>query len=372
MAVMASQRPFRPTYVVPPGATIADLIEEHAMTQTELAKRLGVTLKHVNQVVNGGASISAELALGLEKVFEVPASFWLSRESLYQADLARQSETQELESHIAWASQFPVRELKKRRYLPADAHGVELVQALLGFLGVASPRLWHDPAVAYRKSRSYESDPFALAAWLRVGERDGAEIDCEPYDRDRFISTLHEARRMTRRDPKEWQPQLTELLARAGVALVIADTFKGARANGATRWLTPSKALLQLSLRYRWEDIFWFSFFHEAGHIALHRKKGVFVDGLAVADRSQDSEAERLEREADRFAARILIPERYEARLRQLRAAEIQAFADELEITPAIVVGRLQHEGLMHFSESVKYKRRLRFVEDAEAARARR
>jgi HTH-type transcriptional regulator/antitoxin HigA len=363
MAVMASEHSFRPTYAVPPGETIGDLLEEQGMTQTQLAKRLGVTLKHVNQVVNGGASISAELALGLEKVFRVPAGFWLSRESLYQADLARQSETHELESHIGWAKQFPVRELKKRGYMPADVAGVELVQALLGFLGVAGPRLWQDPAVAYRKSRRYQSDPFALAAWLRVGEVEAADIDCEPFDRDRFIGALHEARRMTRLHPDEWQPRLTELLAGAGVAFVIADTFQGARANGATRWISPTKALLQLSLRYHWEDIFWFSFFHEAAHVALHRKKGVFVDGLALADASLDVEAERLEHEADHFAARVLIPEKYEARLRRLQVTEIQAFADELEIAPAIVVGRLQHEGLMHYRESVKYKRRLHFVD---------
>jgi HTH-type transcriptional regulator/antitoxin HigA len=247
--------------------------------------------------------------------------------------------------------------------MPADVTGVELVQALLGFLGVAGPKLWQDPAVAYRKSRRYESDPFALAAWLRVGEVEAAEIDCQPYDRDRFIKALHKARRMTRLDPNEWQPRLRELLANTGVAFVIADTFQGARANGATRWLSPTKALLQLSLRYHWEDIFWFSFFHEAAHVALHRKKGVFVDGLAVADPSADVEAERLEQEADRFAARVLIPEKYEERLRRLQIADIKAFAEELGIAPAIVVGRLQHEGLMHYRESVKYKRRLHFVD---------
>src|SRR4051812_2385954 len=132
MAVMASG-PFRPSYVVSPGATIVDLLEEHDMTQTQLSKRLGVTLKHVNQVVNGGASISAELALGLEKVFRVPADFWLSREALYRSDLARQTETKNLEAHVGWASKFPVKELKKRGLLPTDASGAELVQALLAF-----------------------------------------------------------------------------------------------------------------------------------------------------------------------------------------------------------------------------------------------
>jgi len=361
MAVMATEHSFHPTYAVPPGETIADLLEEHEMTQTELAKRLGVTLKHVNQIVKGGASISAELALGLEKVFRVPASFWLNRESLYQADVARQSETKELEAHIEWAKTFPVKDLRKGGFLSKEAAGVELVQELLGFLGVASPKLWESRAVAYRRSQHYKSDAHALDAWLRVGELRAAAIECKAFDSERFMSALHEARQLTREDPQVWQPRITKALADAGVALVIVDTFERARAHGATRWLSPHKALIQLSLRYHWEDVFWFSFFHEAAHVLLHRKKGIFVDGLKLAE-GGSTDDERLETEANRFAAHFLIPEEHEPRLRQLTPAEIPNFANELGIAPAIVVGRLQHEGLVHFSESKRWKRRLQFV----------
>jgi len=363
MAVMATERSFRPTYAVPPGGTIADLLEEHEMTQTELAKRLGVTLKHVNQVVKGGASISAELALGLEKVFRIPASFWLNRESLYQADIARQSETKELEAHIGWARAFPVKDLKRAGFLSKEAAGVELVQELLGFLGVASPKLWESRAVAYRRSQHYKSDPHALDAWLRVGELRAAMIECKAFDSEKFVSALHDARGLTREDPQVWQPLITKALADSGVALVIVDTFEGARAHGATRWLNPHKALIQLSLRYHWEDVFWFSFFHEAAHVLLHRKKGVFVDGLKIAEEGSTDDDRRLEEEANRFAARFLIPDEHAQRLRKLTPGEIPDFANELGIAPAILVGRLQHEGLLHFAESKKWKRRLQFVD---------
>jgi len=364
MAVMAPEHSFRPTYAVPPGETIADLLEEREMTQTELAKRLGVTLKHTNQVVNGGASISAELALGLEKVFRVPANFWLNRESLYQADLARQNETKELEAHVGWAKAFPVKDLKRAGFLSKESTGVELVQELLRFLGVANPGLWENRVVAYRRSQHYKSDQPALDAWLRVGELRAAEINCEPYDSDRFYSALTLARELTKEEPQVWQPRITNALAGAGVALVIVDTFEGARAHGATRWLSPSKALIQLSLRYHWEDVFWFSFFHEAAHVLLHRKKGIFVDGLKLADGATSDDNERLEDEANHFAAQFLIPKEYDERLLKLRPSEIRAFADELGVTPAIVVGRLQHDGLIHFSESKKWKRQLHFIEE--------
>lgn len=362
MAVMAEQS-FHPSYMSPPGETIADLLEEREMTQTELAERLGVTPKHVNQVVNHGASISADLALGLEKVFRVPAHFWLNRESLYQADLARQNEEKELESHIDWAKRFPIKDLRRAGFLSKEATGVELVQELLRFLGVATPALWESRVAAYRRSQSYRSDQPALDAWLRVGELEAALIECKPYNREHFVESLRTARALTREHPRVWQPQITGALAEAGVALVIVDTFRRARAHGATRWLSPHKALIQLSLRYHWEDVFWFSFFHEAAHVLLHRKKGIFVDGLELTESDALEDDMRLEDEANRWAARFLIPAEYETELRSLRASEIPAFAHELGITPAIVVGRLQHEGLIHFSESKKWKRQLHFVE---------
>jgi HTH-type transcriptional regulator / antitoxin HigA len=363
MAVMAQERPFRPTYAVAPGQTIADLLEEHDMTQSQLARRLGVTLKHVNQIVNGGASISAELALGLEKVFRVPADFWLNREALYRADVARQTEAKELQPHVEWAKRFPLRELKKRGYLPSDATGVELVGALLRFLGIAAPRQWHDPVVAYRKSQRYKSDSFALATWLRAGEVEASEIETEPYDAERFAAALEAVRPLTRLEPQEWHPLLVDLCRAAGVAVVVVDTFEGARANGATRWLTPNKALIQLSLRYRWEDVFWFTFFHEAAHVVLHRKKEIFVEGLPREDLEPNSGWQKLEDEANRFAARVLIPEKYEERLQDISLSDVQALADELQVAPAIVIGRLQHDGVIPFSEGNQRKRRFVFVE---------
>jgi HTH-type transcriptional regulator/antitoxin HigA len=359
---MSSERAFQPDFVSPPGETVADLLEQAAMTQTELAQRLGVSLKHTNQVVKGGASISAELALGLEKVFGVSADFWLNRESLYRADIARQEEARELASALEWAKSFPVNELRKRNLIPSSSKGADLVADLLRFFGVASPKLWSDPAAAYRKSARFESDPKALATWLRAGELEAAKIDSEPFDNDRFHEVLYEVRGLTRLDPNEWQPELVRVSATAGVAVIILDTFHGARANGVTRWLSPTKASIQMSLRYRWEDIFWFSFFHEAAHILLHRKKHIFLEGLdASSDGGTDHQSQVWEGEADRFAARLLIPPEHDADLRRLTLTDVPEFAERLGIAPGIVVGRLQHERLIPNYRGNELRHRLAF-----------
>lgn len=354
-------RAFSPDWTVAPGDTIIDLLDEKDMTQTDLARRLGVSLKHVNQLVNGSASISAGLALGLEKVLGPSAAFWMTRDGHHQAALARHRELEGFESKVAWARQFPIADLRREGLVSPDAKGPALVRELLGFFGLASPRQWIDPCVAFRKSQAFESDRYALSAWLRAGEREAATIRCEPYDRDRFVDALEQIRALTRLDPDEWQPRLEALCAAAGVAVVIVETFNKARANGATRWLSPTKALIQLSLRGRWEDIFWFTFFHEAAHVVLHRKKDVFIEGGGGSGGEPDAGEQQLEDEADRFAARLLVPPRYERRLMALRLTEVEDFAEHLGIAPAIVVGRMHHEGVLPYNQGNKLRKRFEF-----------
>jgi len=364
MTTKEQRAPYRPGYSVAPGETIADLLEEQEITQTELAQRLGVSLKHLNQVINGSASISADLGLGLEKVFSVPADFWLTREAIYRAQVARQEERAGLRGALSWARRFPIGELKQRGYIPQAAEGPELVAGLLAFLGVATPDQWADPSVAFRKSTTVESDKFALATWLRAGELDARDITCEPFDADAFRDALEEVRALTRQDVGSWAQSLPEICAKAGVAVVIVPTFKRARANGATRWLSPTKATIQLSLRHKWEDIFWFSFFHEAGHVLLHRKKDVFIE-YEKRTEIDDQDLLDLEEEANRFAGRTLIPAAFDRQLKNLTLGGVPAFAEKVGVSRAIVVGRLQHDGIIRFSQGNGMRRRLEFTADS-------
>jgi HTH-type transcriptional regulator/antitoxin HigA len=356
---------FNPDWASPPGNVLVQLLADRHMSQTDLADRLGVTLKHVNRVVKGAASISPEMALGLEKVFGAPATYWMTLEAHYQAAVARQEERLRFVDAADWANQFPLNELRSRGKIDGAASGAELVDQLLRFLGIAHPSQWRPPVVKYRKSQKFESDDFALSAWLREGQVEAQAIECQPYDEKRFVDALHAARPLTRLEPEQWWPALQQLCADSGVAVVAVPTYKGAKSNGATSWPAPDKALIQLSLRHRWEDIFWFSLYHEAGHVVLHRKKETYNDVFVERRERAASDAEQSsEDEADRFASKMLIPASYECQLASLRLSEVEAFAEQLDIAPAIVVGRLQHDRVIPFSRGNDLRRRLAFTED--------
>src|SRR5690606_17698008 len=154
--------------------------------------------------------------------------------------------------------------------------------ALLSFFGVAGVEewrhLWAQPDVAFRKSRAFDAHPMAVAAWLRQGEREAQRVPTRPFDRDRFIQALFEIRKQTREEPETFEPAMKNRCAESGVAVVFIPEVTGTRAYGAARWLTPEKAILQLSLRGKADDFLWFTFFHEAAHILKHGKRDVFIE----------------------------------------------------------------------------------------------
>jgi HTH-type transcriptional regulator/antitoxin HigA len=336
---------FDPDYVVAPGATLKESIDTQGISQIQLAQRTGLAEKTISQIVNGIAPISHETAAKLELVTGVPAGFWNRRELSYREALARQAERERLASEVAWLEEIPVQVLVKRKYIDETRDKRELVWRCLRFFGVSSVDSWRDallaPAVRFRGQTVQEKRPGYVAAWLRMGHLRAEERECESFDAQKFRKALGAARAMTVRSAREWKPELERLCAAAGVALVFTPEIPSASVSGATRWLKKDVAILQLSLKYKTTDQLWFSFFHEGAHILFHSKRCMFLEFPGRKDSDE-------EREADRFARDILIPLSESHRLPYLRThAAIQQFARSIGVHPGIVVGRLQHDGLL-------------------------
>jgi HTH-type transcriptional regulator/antitoxin HigA len=331
------------------------------MTQSDLAIRSGLSLKHVNQIIQGAAPITHETALVLETVTGVSARLWNRLESNYRDRLARMQDRETLESNRDWLQALPIKELRQRGVLSNEGNAGALLQEVCRFFSVANRQswenVWRQPLASFRKSQSFESDVAALAAWLRIGEREAAEIECEPFDARKFRDALQQIRSLTAAPVKEFVPAVVEICAKAGVAVVFVPEIKGTRASGAAYWLTPAKGVIQLSLRHKSDDHLWFSFFHEAGHLLLHSKKETFV--------TEDHSSAAAEDEANDFAGTHLIPRKFEPELRTLDSEEsIRSFAARLGIAPGIVVGRLQKEGLLNWNQRNNLKRRLTFASE--------
>ena len=315
------------------------------MSQTDFAKRTDLTLKHINKVVKGGVGISPEVALAFERVTRIPARYWLQLDANYQSAKQRMNEVEDLKAHLELVDLFPYKELERRGVVPAVGGKVDRLRELLRFFGVANTAALEEVSLQptmFRVSRAFEPSEAALASWLRLAELEAASVKTATFEAAACREALAEMRSLSALPGLQWLKPLQELAASVGIAIVILKELPKCRVNGATRWLSPEKAMVALSLRHRRNDIFWFTLFHELCHILRHSKKEIFID-------VQHSNISReLEDEADAFASKTLIPPQDAALLSGLTTpTDVESFASRLGVAPGIVVGRMQHDVLI-------------------------
>lgn len=348
---MRTETDFLRSWSAPPGRTVQDLMSMRNISRALLARSVGITIIELDELIAGDFEISPAIAIGLEKAFGAPASFWVRREANYRAKRAILENAPDLhdECDRTWLKTIPLKQMIDLGWIHSASDSASKFKACLEFFGVPSVSAWRQTyegfkaAAAFRSSTAYAEHVPATVAWLRRGELLADAISCAEWNAESFFELLPEVRNLTRvRAPSEFVPKLQELCAKAGVAVVVAKAPVGCRASGATFFSTPSKAVVLLSARYRSDDHFWFSFFHEAGHLILHDIDEPIIE-------IPDGPSTNIETEANKFSADLLIPPELRVRMKDASRSllGIVRLARDAGVSNGIVVGQMQHLGLV-------------------------
>jgi len=331
---------FDPDYAIPPGETLKELMESLEMSQKELSKRTGLTVQSLNRIIKGEQPITYETANIFELVTNVPAKMWNNLEANYREQLSKIKELERLKDNVIWLKDIPVNELKNRGMISDSKDNSIVLRNVLKFYGVGSvagwKEIWDKPKVAARRSVCFETRPGYASAWIRLGELQGHAIECKPYNKKKFETAVKKIRTLTTLSPIEFIPKMKELCADAGVALALVPEMKKVPWSGATKWLTSNKAMILLNLRGKGEDLFWFAFFHEAGHVLNDSKKDLYINDKNKTDPKEVA--------ADLFASETLIPPKFKQQMISLKSRQdVKRLAKDLGICTGIVVGQFEH-----------------------------
>ena len=340
---------FQPSWTSAPGETIADALKHRHISLADFARATNQSVSDARAVLDGSRPITVALAQELVHLIGGSVEFWIARDFQFRHDAER------LRLEVdKWVSDLPLRDMTNFGWISGRPGGTgAAAEACLRFFGVSSVRAWHRHysglanMAAFRTSSSLRSTRGAVAAWLRRGEIEAAAIECEPWNASGFRDSLGAVRRLTKlRGPDRFLPELRRMCARNGVAVVVVRAPQGCRASGATRFLSAQMGLVQLSFRYLTDDQFWFTFFHEAGHLLLHEHglrsgEKLILEGID-SERTVDEEA------ANSFAEDTLLPRKFRDALASHPASAdlVIRLAVRAGISPGIVVGQLQHRGV--------------------------
>lgn len=137
-----------------------------------------------------------------------------------------------------------------------------------------------------------------------------------------------------------------EFLEERGIAMIIEPHLPSTQLDGAALLGRSGTPVIGLTIRADRLDNFWFTLMHELVHAWKHLNND---NRRAIADENieKSDETEAVEREANERASEILIPRsvwRRSEAFGKPSAKAIVALAAELQISPAIVAGRVRHE----------------------------
>ena len=338
---------YTPPVAFHPGETLAEKLEEMGMSIKEFAIRVTKPEKTIIAIIRGDSSITSDMAVSFESVTQIPAHFWMNKQRVYDEYIAREKRERLIQESVEWIKLFPINDMIKKGWLSPCKNTGEKVYQIFSFFGVSTPIAWEDYyfnqqlKVAFRISLANTKEPYAISAWLRQGELQATkQIANAPYSDKKLKEILPEMKKLMVAQPDNFPFQLQKLCLQAGVKLVYTPCLPKAPINGATRWIGDYPCI-QLSGRHNRNDIFWFSFFHEVGHILLHGKKDIFLEDIEYTDKQI-----KKEQEADNFAEKMTLTKSEEAEIinsKDYSTQSIKRFAKKINTHPAIIVGRLQH-----------------------------
>ncbi len=344
-------------FIIHPGETLKELLEDRVMTQRELALRTDVKEPHVSGIVNCQKPISVSFAKKLEYALGVDATFWINLQANYEKELADFEEINQISSEEL-AVLHRLRHLtdyaKDVCLLNPDAQGSMLVLEWRKLLNVSS--LVRIPEIsqtgAYRLAVADNVDPYVIFTWLRICDLiTKSQQVGQVLNIDRLKSKLHTIRKLTFENIDTINLRLKEYLADCGIKFAIVKHFTGAPVQGVIKKNHDGTLSLIMTLRRRYADVFWFTFFHEVGHILNGDIGDRLIDYADVKSTMEDK--------TDEFAANILIePGQYElfAQAGDFSWPNMQQFCTELNIPAFILIGRLQRDKYLDYDQYVREK----------------
>ena len=329
-----------------PGYYIKEIVEESGLTQEDFAKRLDTTPKNLSLLIRGEQNLSIDIAMKLSRMTGTSVSYWLNLQNAYDALIAEFKSKEELAQERLIFSILDYKYFREYFNLPDLPRKIdEQIVQVRNFLNVATLTVLKKPdmAVSFRSATGEMSEANIVKAntMVQIATNIALKTEAPKFNKPLFEEAVRYALTLTK-DHSTFYPLIKEAFCKAGVILVILPNISGSKINGATKKVG-NNIMLMVNDRRLNSDTFWFTLFHEIGHI-MNGDYGI----------SFDSESGEQEEIADKYAEDMLIPcDQYQQFIAENRfdIQSIRRFAKRIDRDPGIVLGRLLNDGKVNYDD---------------------
>lgn len=332
-----------------PGFYINKFLVEHNWSQKELSVRTKTSEKHISNLLSEKNSISAAMARKLQYATGISATEWLNYQIEFDtAEINRIEKNNISKAELEILSNpyvKPILEyMEGLQYVTSTTNSEKIIE-LRGLIGVSDLTSITDlqSKTAYRKQKVH-LDVYALHMWEVLCDKTIGETESSPLNLQLLNKKLKDIKNIMFTSVCDIERQLKTILSQCGVTFALIKNFTGVPVQGFIKQGKNNNINLCMTLRQKRADIFWFTLFHEIGHILLKHTEKPFLD-------FKDSIG-KIEEEADTFASNFLFEaEAYSSFIQNglFDYCHIEQLAKKLQIQPWMIIGRLQHEQCIPF-----------------------
>ena len=256
---------------VPPGMTIKEVLEDHHMTQKELAARLGLSEKHISKLINGEVPLTQDVAIRLERVLDIEASFWNGLEAAYRESILKVEYENSIDEEINFAKPFGYAKLARLGIVPETKKAAEQVNNLQKFFEVASLKHVADEMVmplVYENIKDMEPDKkSAIYTLVQITKGRARFVEVNPYDAELLGKFIPKIKDLSSEPLIAVKEPLKDMLAACGVIIVYLPIID----NITSTCITYSKGnSIVLGIPTEDSDAFW-TLLGEALHNLVER-----------------------------------------------------------------------------------------------------
>ena len=209
---------------IPPGMTIKEVLENRHMTQIELASRMDMSEKHISKLINGEVPLTQDVALRLERVFGVDASFWNGLEAGYREKILKVEYENSIDEEINFAKPFGYAKLARLGIVPETKKKAEQVNNLQKFFEVASLKTVADEMVmplVYENVKDMDkAKQSAIYTLVQITKGESRFVEVNPYDCELLKTFIPKINQLSREFLVAAKEPLKDMLAASGIIIV--------------------------------------------------------------------------------------------------------------------------------------------------------
>lgn len=336
------------------GDYLKDYLEARDISQSEFAIRMGVTQKHMNEILNGKTGITTEMAGNIERLTGINASFIIGIENRrkFEEKILEKFETKEnIKKQIS--ERFCIKELKKRNWIKFkdETNIIQLCIDLLDFMKIKDfdviPKLEKN-ALFKKTGENFDK----LTLWISHCDQITQNQEVDEYKSTNFNAIIQELKECAYTTENYNPVEIQKILNKYGIYFCEEKALPGTKVRGCFK-LRGKKPAIYTNKNYCSKDSFYYELFHELGHCKSDyneaQKKVIF------------SGNDEQEKRADEFARNTMIPNSIWKEIEKDFSEEnINKISIQYKIPLSFIVGRMAMLKIISYSSNLYNKNKLK------------